>query len=186
MVETMEHNPYSGLFSVYKVERDPQGREVIVMGVNATLSQAAAAGVPLAGMAVFYFFVGMGPRGMPWYMVAIPVAFALIGYFVSGWICRRLTMRVTVDPKAGKLLVSAAGEQVEVPVTEIERTEFDVFRSTVEGKISTSYRLEFVMKNGERVPASPAYSTGYSLAHQAKAIAAINAAVDAALKGRMV
>lgn len=160
------------MYSMFKQERDPEGREVIELGIDTRILIGAAMIVPIAFMAMAYFTVGQGPMGLPWFMVAAPIAFAAIGGGMAFWMASRTKVRITVDRLAGKLLVATAGGLSEVRIADLANAEFAA-KSLSEG--GTVHRLEFVMKDGTRVPATSTYSNSYSPGNQAKTVAAINA-----------
>ena len=162
------------MFSLYKSALDSEDRVVLEIGMNALLMQAAAVVVPLLMMGAAYFAMGRGPMGMPWYLIAGPIFVAVFGFFVTGWMCKRTKVQVTVDSKAGKLLVNAGGSQSEIAMADVARAEFGVTTDSEDNSVS---RLEFVMKNGERIPATSSYSNMYGRGDQAKMVAAITSAL---------
>ena len=97
-----------------------------------------------------------------------------MGAIAAAWMCRRSKVRVTVDGKTGKLLVETSAGVSEIRIADVAKAEFGMRAS---GKGSAVYRLELVLKNGERVPATASYFSAYSLGDQAKTTAAIDAAV---------
>lgn len=162
------------MISFFKQERDSEGREVVEIGMNAMLFQISAIAGPLVLLVVAYFVIGRGPLGMPWYLIVGPIALGVIAYPVVLWMCRRSKVRVTIDSKAGKLIVGTSAGQSEIRVSDLAKAEF-TSQSDSEG--TTLYRLEFIMRDGGRVPATTMYTNAYSLGDQAKAVAAINAAL---------
>jgi len=64
-------------------------------------------------------------------------------------------------------------EPSEVRMADVASAEF----TATSGRSNTVYRLEFVMKNGERVPNTTMYTNAYGLTVQAKTVASINAAL---------
>ena len=164
------------MISIFKQERDPQGREVVQIGMNPMLFQVAAIGGPLALIGTAYFTVGQSPIGMPWFLVAGPIAIGVIGYAAVSWMSRRSNVRITIDAKAGKLLVGTSSGQAEIRMVDVAKAEFG---SSSAGEGPTVYRLEFVMRSGERVPATAAYFNAYALGDQAKTVGAINGSLGA-------
>ena len=162
------------MISIFKQERDSEGREVIEIGMNAMLFQILAIVAPLVFLGTAYYGVGTGPMGLPWFLIAAPIAFGAIGYAAVVWMSSRSKVRITIDGKAGKLLVGTSAGQSEVSIADVAKAEFGA-NSDSEG--SVVYRLEFVMRSGERVPATSIYSNAYALGDQAKTVAAINAAL---------
>ena len=170
------------MMSVFKQERDPDGREIIEIGMNAALMKAAAVVAPLVFVGLAYIFTGRGPAPFPWFMVAIPIGFAIVAVPVAGWMARKSQVRITLDTKAGRILYSTSGVNSELRMGDVAAAEFasTVSRSTDSGNNTreiTVYRLEFVKKDGERLPVTATYSNVYSLEHQRKTVAAINAAL---------
>ncbi len=174
------------MFSICKQERDSEGREVIELGMDLKRVKAMLMAAPVVFVLVGYFM------GMPLIMMAVMLvflvaAFAVIGFPALASIASGSNLRVTLDSKAGKLLVATASGQSEIRMAELAKAEFSSSISTSTDsdnntRETTVYRLEFVKKNGERVPAMAAYSSVYSLDDQGKMAAAINAA----LKRQMV
>lgn len=162
------------MISTFKQSRDAEGRDVVELAMNAMIFKAAAIVIPLIFLAMAYAALGGGPMGFPWFMIVVPLVFAVIGYFLVGWICNRTKLRITIDGKAGKLLVDTAGGQSELRLADTAKAEFSA-ASGSEG--SAVYRLEFVMKNGERVPATAIYANVYGPGDRAKTVAVINAAL---------
>jgi hypothetical protein len=205
------------MFSVYKHERDAEGREVIEMGVNLGRCKAALVAAPVVFVLAGYFIVGMPLIPMAMMLAFLMAAFAVIGFPFLGMMAKISQLRVTLDSKAGKILVertagametgmaglaktmfgsavsSSTGadgdrrDTLEIRMAELAKAEFgssistwtDSDRNT---RKTTVYRLEFVKKNGERVPATASSSNVYSLAHREQMVAVINTA----LKRQMV
>ena len=162
------------MISIFKLERDSEGREVVEIGMNAMLFKISAIGGPIVFLGFAYFAVGTGPMGLPWFLIAGPIALGAIAYAAVVWMSGRLKVRVTIDSKAGKLLVGTSAGQSEFRLVDVAKAEFGADSG---GEGATVYRLEFVMRTGERVPATSMYSTVYTLGDQAKTVAAINAAL---------
>jgi len=162
------------MLSIFRQERDAQGREVVEISMNAKLAQALVIVVALAALAAAWFAFGAGPTGMPWFMIAAPIAMAVLGVPMMAWMASRSKVRVTIDAGSRKLLIDTSAGHSELRMADVERAEF---ARTSGGKGSTVYRLELVMRNGERVSATRMYSNAYSPDHQARTLAAINAAL---------
>ncbi len=158
-----------------------EGRETVQIGMNATLFRIAAIAGPIVFLGVAYYALGGQPMGMPWFLVAAPVIFAAIAYATVTWMCGRSRVRVTMDRKAGKLLVGTSEGKSEVRIADVEKAEFGMEKTEPGPELgdqgSTLYRLEFVMKSGERVPATSMYTNMYARGDQARMVAAINAAL---------
>jgi hypothetical protein len=175
------------MFSSCKQERDAEGREVIEMGMDAKRAKVALMAAPVVFVLAGYFFMGMPLIPMAMMLVFLLAAFAVIGFPALASSAGMSTLRVTLDSRAGKLLVATASGKSEVRMADLAKAEFSASISTStdsdnNARETTVYRLEFVRKNGERVPATAAYSNVYSLDDQGKMVAAINAA----LKRQMV
>jgi hypothetical protein len=159
------------MISIYKEECDPEGRTVVEISMNGKLFGIMAIVGPLALMGATYYFVGRGPIGMPWFMVAGPIVIGALGYAMVTWMGKASRVRVTIDRAAGKLLVATSAGQSEVRIADLAGAAFGT-NSDSDG--SPVYRLEFVMKNGEPVPATSAYFSAYGPDDRAKMAAAIN------------
>jgi hypothetical protein len=162
------------MFSIFKQARDPQGRDVIELGMNEMLFKAAAIAVPLIFLATIYFVIGTGPAGLPWFLIAAPLVFMVIGYPAVAWICRRYRLSITIDKSAGKFLLATSAGQSEIRMADVSNAEF---ASVTDSEGTKSYRLEFIMRSGERVPATAGHFSGYAQDHQTKTLAAINGAL---------
>ena len=160
------------MISIFKEARDADGRTVVEIGMNSMLFQISAITWPLVLIVVAYFAVGTGPQRLPLYLIAGFIVIGAIAYAVAGWMGKRTKVRITIDGKAGKLLVATSDGQSEVHMADVASAGF-----TAASGESGVYRLEFVMKNGERVPATTTYTNAYSLSVQAKTVALINAAL---------
>lgn len=170
------------MFSTFKQDRDEQGREVIEMGMDEKRAKMALMAAPFVFVLIGYFAVGM-PLIMMAAMVAfLLAAFAVIGFPMMKLMTQRSQLRVTLDRKAGNILVGTRSGQAEIRMADLAKAEFGSSVSTSTDsdnntRETTVYRLEFVKKNGERVPATAAYSNVYSQEHQRNMVAAINAAL---------
>jgi hypothetical protein len=175
------------MFSYCRLERDAEGREVIELGMNVkrfkTMLMAASVVFVLAG----YFGMHMPLIATVMMLVFLMAVIAVIGFPVLATSARVAKLRVTLDSKAGRLLVETADGQSEIRMADLAKAEFGSSVSVSTDSDNNTrqtavYRLEFVKKNGERAPARAGYSSVYSLAHQEQLVAAINAA----LKRQMV
>jgi hypothetical protein len=174
------------MFSIYKQERDTEGREVIDLGMDLKRVKAMLLAAPVVFVLVGYFM------GMPLIMMAVMLVFLLatitvIAFPVLARMAPMSKLRITLDSKSGRILVESADGPSEIRMADLAKAEFSSSISTrtdsdFNTRETTVYRLEFVKKNGERVPAAAGRSNVYSLAHQEQTVAAINAA----LKRQMV
>ena len=175
------------MFSVYKQERDAEGREVIDIGMDVKRVKAMLMAAPVVFVLAGYFFMGMPLIPMAMMLAFLLAAFAVIGFPSLAKIASMSKLRVALDSKSGRILVGSADGPSEIRMADLAKAEFGSRISTSTDsdnntRETTVYRLEFVRKNGERVPATAAYSGVYSLDDQGKMVAAINAA----LKRQMV
>ena len=170
------------MFSICKQERDTEGREVIELGMDLKRAKAIVLALPVVFVLAGYFVMGMPLIAMAAMLVFLLAAFAVIGFPALASIANNSKLRVTLDSKAGRLLVATASGQSEIRMADLAKVEFSssVSTSTDSENITretTVYRLEFVKKSGERVPATAGRSSVYSLAHQEQMVSAINAAL---------
>jgi len=174
------------MFSCYKLERDAEGREVIELGMDLKRAQAALIAAPSVFVLAGYFM------GMPLIMMAVMLVFllatvAVIGFPLLARMAPMSRLRITLDSKTGRFLVATASGQTEIRMADLAKAKFGSSISTHTWSDNrttrtTVYRLEFVKKNGQRVPATAGHSSLYSRVHQEQVVAAINAA----LKRQMV
>ena len=171
------------MFSVCKQERDAEGREVIELGMDLKRVKAMLMAAPVVFVLAGLFVMGMGMLiAMAAMLVFLLAGFAVIGFPALASIANNSKLRVTLDSKAGKLLVATASGQSEIRMADLAKVEFSSSVSTSTDsdnntRETTVYRLEFVKKSGERVPATAGRSNVYSLAHQEQMVSAINAAL---------
>jgi hypothetical protein len=170
------------VFSTYRQDRDAEGREVIELGMDLKRSKAALMAMPVVFVMVGYFVAHMPLIAMAAMLVFLLAAFAIIGFPFVALIAKRSQLRVTLDSKAGKLLLATGSRQSEMLMADLAEAEFGSRISTSTDsdnntRETTVFRLEFVKKSGERVPATAAYSNVYSMEHRRNMVAAINAAL---------
>ncbi len=167
------------MLSVFRQEHDAQGREVVEIGFNMKRLKALLIALPT----IFFFGLGF-IMDAPLFVMAIPAIFmtaavAVIGFPALASIGKLSEVRVTLDSKFGRILVTTHAGQSEIPMAEVAGAEFGSYvrSSPSDDRTTRVYRLEFVKKNGERVPATAGYTT-YSLADQGKMVAAVKAALE--------
>ena len=160
--------------STFKRDHDGQGREVVEIGMNTPLFQGLAIALPAVFIAFVYYAMGSSPQGVPWYFAAFAVVLAAAGFAMVTWIGRGSRVRVTIDGNAGKLFILNSSGETELRMAEVTRAEF---ATTQDDEGSTLCRLEFVLKGGERVPATNGYSNLYAERHQNDAVKVINASL---------
>jgi hypothetical protein len=170
------------MFSIYKLARDAQGREVIELGMDDKRGKAVLMAAPIVFVLAMYFVMDMPLIMAAVMLVFLLAAFAVIGFPALASIAGMSMLRITLDSKSGRILVENAAGPSEIRMAEVARAEFGSSISSTTSSDGSSaettvYRLEFVMKNGERVPATAGYTNSYSLADQEKMVAAINAAL---------
>ena len=171
------------MFSTCKQEQDAEGREVIELGMDLKRAKAALMAAPVVFVLMGYFFMHMPIIAMVAMLAFLMAAFAVIGFPFVALAANRSKLRVTLDRKEGRILVETASGQAELRMADLAKAEFSSSISTSTDsdnntRETTVYRLEFVKKNGERVPATAARSNVYSLAHQELMVAAINSALS--------
>jgi hypothetical protein len=173
------------MFSTFRQERDDQGREVIEMGLDLKRARIGLMAAPVVFVLIGYFAMGRSVITlivMTLMLAFLLAAFAVIGFPAMAMMAKRSQLRVTLDGKAGKILVATGSGESELRMADLARAEFGSTVSTSTDsdnntRETTVYRLEFVKKSGERVPATASYSNAYSPEHQRSMAAAINAAL---------
>ena len=170
------------MFSTFRQERDDQGREVIEMGMDLKRAKIGLMAAPVVFVLIGYFAMHMPIIAMAAMLAFLLAAFAVIGFPAMAMMAKRSQLRLTLDSKAGRILVATGSGESEIRMAELAKAEFGSTVSTSTDsdnntRETTVYRLEFVKKSGERVPATVSYSNAYSLEHQRSMVAAINAAL---------
>lgn len=170
------------MFSIFKQERDDQGRDVIEIGMDLKRAKIGLMAAPVVFVLIGYFVTHMSIIVMAAMLAFLLAAFAVIGFPAMAMMAQRSQLRLTLDSRAGKILVASGSGESEIRMAELAKAEFASTVSTStdsdnKTRETTVYRLEFVKKSGERVPATVSYSNAYSLEHQRNMVAAINAAL---------
>jgi hypothetical protein len=160
-----------GLFSGSTVERYPTGQLVIGFGAPIGFHLIAAVVVPLVFVGAMYFVFGGGPLGPPWWLYAGGAAMGCFSIVFLLWFGARSRVQVIVDRKKSSLLIQTREGRTELPLREVSNASI----GSVSGpKASTGYRLEFVLRSGERVPATSGYFNFYMKSDRARVVEAIN------------
>ena len=150
------------LFTGFSSERDPAG--------NLVVDFRAAIGIQLIGFAMTPFVAAAGyasagaPLGYSWPIfggLLFLVGVAAFGVALMFWQRSRSRVRVAIDRARSSVLVDSHSGRKELPIRDIEKAELG---STVSKNKSraTIYRLEFVLRNRERVPATTEYCSATS------------------------
>jgi hypothetical protein len=170
------------MLSACKQERDAEGREVVSLGMDRNRARVVIFGAPVIVVLVMHIALELP---LPVTLVVLAVLTALAAYVsfrLLGWMVKRAQLRVTLDTKAGRILVATPDGQSALRMADLAKAEFgstiSTFTRGTHTEETTVYRLEFVKKNGERMPATTAYTSAYSLAHQREMTTAINAALE--------
>jgi hypothetical protein len=159
--------------STYREARDPQGRNIVEIGMNPPLAWIQVIVVPFCLFVFAYMVMGRGRTGIPWGFMVWLVVVSVLGFAIVSRGIKGTKVRVTIDSGAGKLLVATSTGQSEIRIADVSRAEFVLSDDSAADGL---HHLEFVMKNGGRVPATT-MSTIIARHHQAKMIAAINTAL---------
>ena len=170
------------MFSNCKQERDAEGRDVIELGMDLKRAKIMLMAAPAVFVLAGYFFLDIPALVMFFMLAFVLAAIAVIGFPALATIAEGSKVRVTLDSKTGRLLVETASGQAEIRMADLEKAEFGASVSTRTDSNNnvtetTVYRLEFVKRNGERVPATDMYSSSFSFAHREQMVSAINAAL---------
>lgn len=166
------------MVSIFRQGRDSEGREFVEIGMNGLLFKGAVLALPLVFAFLAWYLMGRGPRGLPWFVFAAPLAFAVVGYSMMSWMGRQSKVRVTVDPGRGVFLVDTSRGRSEIAMADVAAAEF---ASSAMAGGASALRLEFVLKNGSRVPATSLASRVYGPGDRV----AFLAPLESALRQRM-
>ena len=160
------------LFASFSVERDAAG--------NFAIEISPAIGRVLIGLATSPL-VAAGGFASSGAQLGLPLVIAGMSFVVvlsaSGiafmiWDRSRSRVRVVIDRASASVFLDSHGGRKTIPIRDIEKAELGSTRSM--GKSPTTvYRLEFVLRNGERVPATAEYY-GASPADREQLMAALN------------
>ena len=161
------------LFSSFGTGRDPAG--------NLFVEFRLAIGITLIGLATTPIIIPLGyvladaPLGYTWPVFAgyaFVILIDALGAWLMFWQRRKTRVLVSLDRKKSVVLIDD-GEQREIPIGDIEKAEFGSAPS-VQNPSVTHHRLEFVMRNNERTPATHGH---YSVSQddRAKLLEALNA-----------
>jgi hypothetical protein len=161
--------------SVFQEERDLQGR-VHVEVCMPPVSRFVAVVPTLCFLAFFWFVLRPGPLAAQMGWGAWLIAAGAVGYMILMLNMKASRLRVTIDGKAGKLIVESFPGEAVFRIAEVDRAEFVAVDTS---DAMESHKLEVVMKNGRRAKASRGAYYLYEH-HRARMLAAIDAALAAA------
>ena len=144
------------LFTGFSAERDPTDNLVVefrkVIGIQ-VIALAMAPIVATAG-----FALTTGSLVVSWQIVgASVVVLCALGIALMFWQRAQSSARITIDRTRSRVLVDSHGGQKELPIHDIEKAELGTSIHIIKRRATTVYRVEFVLRNGERVPASAGY-----------------------------
>lgn len=161
------------LFTGFTAEHDPAG--------NLVVEFRAVIGIQLIGFAMVPFVMSAGyaltgaPLGFSWPIIGaffLFIGVTALGIALMFWQRSRSRVRVSIDRARSLVLIDSHSGRRELPIREIEKAELGSTIST--GKsAATIYRLEFVLRNRERVPATTEYC-GASPGDREKLLEALN------------
>lgn len=159
-------------FTSITIERDAAG--------NLAIEFTPAIGIALVGLATSPLvaaggFASSGSQlGLTWVVAGISfvVVLAASGIAFMIWDRSRSRVRVGIDRVSASVFLDSHGGRKTIPIRDIDKAELGSTRSM--GKRPTTvYRLEFVLRNGERIPATAEYY-GASPADREQLMAALN------------
>lgn len=145
------------LFTGFSTERDPTGNLVVVfqMAIGAQVIGLAMALIIVA-TATLYPLTGYPVVSRQIVVGASMVVVIALGIALYIWQRAQSSARITIDRARSRVLVDAHGGQKELPLHDIEKAEIGT-TIRVGKRFTTVYRVEFVLRNGERVPATTGY-----------------------------
>ncbi len=150
----------TSFFTGFSAERDSAGNFVAVfhmpIGIQligfATSPLVTAAGYALAGAPL-----GVSSWEVIFGGLFIGIVMPALGITAMFWARSRACVRVTVDRALSRVLLDTRTGQAVTPIRDIEKAELGSVIQTTGGGPKTAYRLELVLRNGERAPATTAY-----------------------------
>ncbi len=161
------------LFTGFSAERDPAG--------NLVVEFRAAIGIQLIAFATGPFVASAGyalagaPLGFSWPIIGgffFLVGVAALGIALMFWQRSRSRVRVSIDRAKSCVLVDSHSGRTELPIRDIEKAELGSTVSTNKSR-ATIYRLEFVLRNRQRLPATTEYCSA-TPADREKLLEALN------------
>ncbi len=150
----------TSFFTGFSVERDPAGNLVAVFHMPIGMMLIVLATFPLV-LAAGYALAG-APLGVSSWEVIFGGLFFGIGLPALGitamfWQRSRASVRVTVDRALSRVLLDTRAGQTVTPIRDIEKAELGSVTQNTRSGPKTAYRLELVLRNGERAPATTEY-----------------------------
>ena len=109
------------MFSYCRQERDAQGCEAIELGMNEKRVKFSIVAVPIVFVIVMYFVMDLPLIMAAFGLILFPVIFAGVGFQFLGGIAEQTALRVTLDSKAGRILVASASGQSEIRMVEVAK-----------------------------------------------------------------
>jgi hypothetical protein len=158
------------MFSGFSEARNTTGQTVISFGAPIGIHLISAVAGPLVGIVAIYFFTRDWQMGIPWWIYAAIVSAGCLSIAILLWFDSLSWVRVTVDRQKSFLAIATRRGNSELPMRDIASAAID---SNNSGR-STTYRLQFVLRNGECVPATSSYFNFYREADRKCVVEAIN------------
>ncbi|TAJ91792.1 MAG: hypothetical protein EPO31_13880 [Gammaproteobacteria bacterium] len=145
------------LFTGLSTERDSTGNLVVELCEPIGLQVIGLATSPFVTSAG-YILVG-APLGFSWQVIGVLflfIAVTVMGIALMFWQRARTRVRVSLNRGKTAVFIDSHSGRRELPIRDIEKAELGTSLST--GKHATTiYRLVFVLRNQERVPATTGY-----------------------------
>ena len=101
----------ANMFTLFENKQDQEGRVVLVLRPNFLLPGVIGVAFVVTFVVLQFVLFGAGPMGVPWYMIAAPLAFGALTAVMTVWMTRRLAMTLTIDEARSLLLIDSAGSQ---------------------------------------------------------------------------
>lgn len=147
----------TGLVERFTIAREPAGNLVIAFRLPIAIPLIALALLPFAGTAAY---VAAGnPLKIP--LAVVPAFFVVLAVLCAApliWQSTRSRARIRIDRSSASVVIDTRSGRTELPLRDIEKAQLGSAAGvTAKGARITRYRLEFILRNGQFVPATADY-----------------------------
>jgi hypothetical protein len=158
------------LFNGFRAVRDATGKAVIELKVPIGVYLGMAIIPPLLLMVGYVVNYANDPKKVIWYAVAFLSFWLVLATAFVRMLGARSRLTITFDHSNNSLAVDSRGIHVNIPLRDIVVAEF----ATARGENTTLFRLEFVLRSGERVSATKYYFDYFEAEDRDLVLSAIN------------